>query len=109
MHCAGTYFATVRTIAAMGVMKAKIVVLVLLQPSSSALNSSATVSVEDIHLYIVNALGTDLYKIQTPARIKVDLTNLPIKARSTAPILLTNILLNALNVKKTNFDVTHIN
>ena len=41
--------------------------------------------------------------------MKVDLTILPIKARLTAPILLTNILRNALNVKKTNFDVTHIN
>ena len=44
MHCAGTYFATVRTIVAMAVMKAKTVVLVSLQPSSSALNSSAMVT-----------------------------------------------------------------
>ena len=43
-HCAGTYFATVRTIVAMAVMKAKTVVLVSLQPSSSALNSSAMVT-----------------------------------------------------------------
>ena len=41
--------------------------------------------------------------------MKVDLTILPIKARLTALILLTNILRNALSVKKTNFDVTHIN
>ena len=60
MHFAETYFATVRTIVAMGVTKGKIVVLVSLQLSSSALSSSATVTFEDIHVYIVNALGTDL-------------------------------------------------
>ena len=49
MHCAGTYFATARTIVAMAVTKAKIVVLVSLQPSSSALNSSATVTLDDMH------------------------------------------------------------
>merc|ERR1719204_342020 len=38
----GTYFATVRTIVAMAVTKAKIVVIVSLQLSSSALNSFAT-------------------------------------------------------------------
>ena len=48
-HCAGTYFATVRTIVAMGVTKGKIVVLVSLQLSSSALSSSATVTFKDIH------------------------------------------------------------
>ena len=54
-HCAGTYFATVRMIVAMGVTKAKIVVLVSPQPSSSALNSSATVTFEYTHCQIVNA------------------------------------------------------
>ena len=49
VHFAETYFATVRTIVAMGVTKGKIVVLVSLQPSSSALNSSAMVTLEDIH------------------------------------------------------------
>ena len=49
VHFAETYFATVRTIVAMGVTKGKIVVLVSLQLSSSALNSSATVTFEDIH------------------------------------------------------------
>ena len=49
MHFAETYSATVRTIVAMGVTKGKIVVLVSLQLSSSALNSSATVTFEDIH------------------------------------------------------------
>ena len=44
VHFAETYFATVRTIVAMAVMKAKTVVLVSLQPSSSALNSSAMVT-----------------------------------------------------------------
>ena len=49
VHCAGTFFATVTTIVAMGVTKAKIVVHVSLQPSSSALNSSVTVTLDDMH------------------------------------------------------------